>query len=239
MPMLEAFGQSDCGCVRQNNEDSFLIAPDLGLYVVADGMGGAAGGEVASRLAIEAIEQVVRANTERSTAVLISALENANLRVSEIAKAEPSLQGMGTTVVAGLETAGELLLASVGDSRAYAIRDGELAQVTTDQTWVEEVGRRLGLTEEQLRNHPMRHMLTMVVGIGEALRVQTTSLPLTPGLRVLLSTDGLHGVVNTPKLAEVIKKPISLSSQAHYLIEAAREAGGPDNITVVLLRVTE
>jgi len=101
------------------------------------------------------------------------------------------------------------------------------------------VGRRLGLAEEQIRKHPMRHMLTMVVGIGQPLRVETFRLPLTAGLQVLLSTDGLHGVVHTPMLAEVIKNPISLSSQAHYLIEAARQAGGPDNITVVLLRVAE
>jgi PPM family protein phosphatase len=237
--MLEAFGQSDRGCVRPNNEDSYLVAADIGLYLVADGMGGAAGGEVASRLAVSAIEQVVRSTSERTLEVLIGAFEQASRRVHEAAVIEPSLQGMGTTVVAALEAGAELLFASVGDSRAYAIRDGELEQITTDQTWVEEVGRRLGLTEEQIRNHSMRHMLTMVVGLGESLRVQTTRLSLTPGLRVLLSTDGLHGVVHTPTLAEVVKKPISLPSQAHYLIEAAREAGGPDNITVVLLRAVE
>lgn len=237
--MLEAFGQSDCGCVRLNNEDCFLIAPDIGLYVVADGMGGAAGGEVASRLAVETVEQVVRSAGERTPDLLTRSLEEANLRVYETAKADSSLQGMGTTVVAAIEAGSELLIASVGDSRAYAIRDGDLEQLTSDQTWVQEVGRRLGLTEEQLHEHPMRHMLTMVVGIGEPLRVQSTNVTLTPGLRILLSTDGLHGVVHTPFLAEVIKKPISLPSQAHYLIEAARNAGGPDNVTVVLLRVTE
>jgi PPM family protein phosphatase len=239
LPMLEAFGQSDCGCVRPNNEDSYLVAADIGLYVVADGMGGAAGGEVASRLAVGTIEQAVRSTAERTLEVLTGALEQASRRVHEAAMIEPSLQGMGTTVVAVLEAGAELLIASVGDSRAYAIRGGELEQLTTDQTWVEEVGRRLGLTEEQIRNHAMRHMLTMVVGLGEPLRIQTARLSLTPGLRVLLSTDGLHGVVHTPALAEVIKNPISLPSQAHYLIEAARQAGGPDNITVVLLRVIE
>ena len=237
--MLEAFGQSDCGCVRPNNEDSFLIAPDIGLYVVADGMGGAAGGEVASRLAVEAIEQVVRSATDRAPEVLIQAFEEANRRVREAARNDSSLQGMGTTAVAAVEAGDNLLIASVGDSRAYAIRDGELDQLTTDQTWVQEVGRRLGLTEEQIQRHPMRHMLTMVIGIGDPLRVQTIEVPLTPGLRILLSTDGLHGVVYTPMLAEVIKRQISLPSQAHYLIEAARKAGGPDNVTVVLLRVIE
>jgi PPM family protein phosphatase len=237
--MLEAFGQSDRGCVRPNNEDSYLVAADIGLYMVADGMGGAAGGEVASRLAVGAIEKAVRSTAERTLEVLTGALEQASRQVHDAAKIEPSLKGMGTTVVAALEAGAELLIASVGDSRAYALRGDELEQITTDQTWVEEVGRRLGLTEEQIRNHSMRHMLTMVVGLGEPLRVQTTRLSLTPGLRVLLSTDGLHGVVHTPTLAEVIKKPISLPSQAHYLIEAARQAGGPDNITVVLLRAVE
>jgi PPM family protein phosphatase len=237
--MLEAFGQSDRGCVRSNNEDSYLVAADIGLYVVADGMGGAAGGEVASHLAVSAIEEAVRSTAERTPEVLTGAFEQASRRVHEAAQIEPSLQGMGTTVVAALEAGAELLIASVGDSRAYAMRGGELKQITTDQTWVEEVGRRLGLTEEQIRNHSMRYMLTMVVGLGGPLRVQTARLSLTPGLRVLLSTDGLHGVVHTPTLAEVIKKPISLPSQAHYLIEAARQAGGPDNITVVLLRTIE
>jgi protein phosphatase len=237
--MLEAFGQSDCGCVRANNEDAFLIAPDIGLYVVADGMGGAAAGEVASHIAVEAIEQAVRSTSDRTPAVLNSAFEQANLRVHEAAQADSSRQGMGTTLVAALEAGNELLIANVGDSRAYAIRDGRLEQLTTDQTWVEEVGRRLGLAEEQIRKHPMRHMLTMAVGIGQPLRVETVRIPLTAGLRVLLSTDGLHGVVHTPLLAEVIKNPISLPSQAHYLIEAARQAGGPDNVTVVLLRVIE
>ncbi|MCL5742453.1 MAG: hypothetical protein M1541_00800 [Acidobacteria bacterium] len=98
------------------------------------------------------------------------------------------------------------------------------------------MGRPPGLTEEQLRQHPMRYMLTMAVDIGGPLRTQTTSLPLTSDLGVLLSTDGLRGVADTPALAEVIKKSISLPSQAHYLIEAAHKAGGPDNGTVVLLR---
>ncbi len=237
--MLEAFGQSDRGCLRPNNEDAFLIAADIGLYMVADGMGGAAGGEVASRLAVEAVEEAIRSTSERTLAVLTCAIELAHCRVRQAAEADPSLRGMGTTLVAALEAGAELLIASVGDSRAYAIRDGRLEQLTTDQTWVEEVGRRLGLSEEQIRTHALRHLLTMAVGSSEPLRVQTHRLPLTPGLGVLLSTDGLHGVVDTSTLAEVVKRPISLSCQAHYLIEAATNAGGPDNVTVVLLRVIE
>jgi len=234
--MMEAFGVTDKGCVRTNNEDAFLTAPDIGLYMVADGMGGALAGERASELAIQTVEEVMRQAPERSPEALVEAFQEANRRVRALAGSHADFAGMGTTLVAAQESGDQLLLASVGDSRGYILEDGELRAITEDQTWVNEVGRRLGIAEEALRQHPMRHVLTMAVGLGDPLRVHSYTVPMRPGTQVILATDGLHGVVDTPIIAEVIKKPISLETQGHYLLEAARKAGGPDNITVVLLR---
>ena len=169
--MLEAFQLSDMGCVRTNNEDYCQIEPELGLYVLADGMGGARAGERASKLAVETVAETVLLAQNRDSQALLAAMEEANRRVIEAAQGDPSLEGMGTTLVAALETGEELSIASVGDSRAYLLDDRGLRPITDDQTWVNEVGRPLGLDEESLRNHPMRHVLTMAIGAGAPLTV--------------------------------------------------------------------
>ena len=146
--MLEAFGASDPGCVRSNNEDYFLVIPAIGLYLVADGMGGAQAGEHASRLAAETIQQAVTQNGKAMDSDgLVIAFGRANQRVMDAAAGNPEMEGMGTTLVAALEKNGELLIASVGDSRLYTFENGNLNAVTEDQTWVNEVGRRLGIDE--------------------------------------------------------------------------------------------
>ena len=127
--------------------------------------------------------------------MLVEAFQKANHKVMEAAAADPSLEGMGTTMVAALAKNGELWIASVGDSRAYLYDEGQLHTITEDQTWVNEVGRRLGIDEETLKNHPMRHVLTMAIGVSEQLRVLTYVVKPTPGMQVLLCSDGLHGVV--------------------------------------------
>jgi serine/threonine protein phosphatase PrpC len=235
--MIEAFGASDPGCVRNNNEDSFLIAPELGLYVVADGMGGAQAGEHASRLAVESVrESVEKAAGKIEPQVLVTAFEEANRRVMEKASQDSSMEGMGTTLVAALEMGTDLLVASVGDSRVYIYEDGTLNAITEDQTWVNEVGRRLGLDEESLKTHPMRHVLTMAIGVSDQLRVHTYLIKPAPGLQVLLCSDGLHGVAEEPELARTLGSPATLEAKCQELIAAAREHGGPDNITAVILK---
>ncbi len=179
--MLEAFALSDKGCVRTNNEDYCLIEPELGLYVLADGMGGAKAGERASRMAVDTVAEIVLLAPQRDSQVLLSAVEEANRRVLEAAHSDPSLEGMGTTLVAALELDGELSIASVGDSRAYVLDDDGFRVITDDQTWVNEVGRPLGLDEESLRNHPMRHVLTMAIGASAPLTVNYYSVPLQTG----------------------------------------------------------
>ena len=237
--MLEAFSLSDKGCVRANNEDYCLIDDQYGLYVLADGMGGAKAGEHASRLAVEAVAETVRSASQLDPQVLIAAAEEANRRVLEAAQNDASLEGMGTTLVAALELENELAIASVGDSRAYVLDDAGLRAITDDQTWVNEVGRPLGLDEESLRNHPMRHVLTMAIGASAPLTINHYRVRLAANSLVLICSDGLHGVLEAPQMESILKGGLngnSLEESCHHLIDAAKAAGGPDNVTCVLMR---
>jgi protein phosphatase len=237
--MLEAFALSDKGCVRSNNEDCYLIEPDLGLYVLADGMGGAKAGERASRLAVDTVADSVKGAERRDDQVLLAAVEEANRRVADAAQSDQSLEGMGTTLVAALDTGDDLSIASVGDSRAYLLDRSGLRTITEDQTWVNEVGRPLGLDEESLRNHPMRHVLTMAIGASSPLTVNCYRVPLETGALVLMSSDGLHGVVEPAMLEEILRggrNGISLEESCRRLVDAAKKAGGPDNVTCILVR---
>ena len=236
--MLEAFGVSDPGCVRNNNEDCYLLSPQTGLYVVADGMGGAQAGEHASQLAVDTLADIIGKGEQTSPEMLARAFQEANSRVLTAAASDASLEGMGTTLVAALESGPEVLIASVGDSRAYVYQGSELIAVTEDQTWVHEVGRRLGIDEMSVRTHPMRHVLTMAIGVSPELRVHSYALKPHPGDQILLSSDGLHGVVDGSVIARALAGNGDLESKCRRLIEAAKQAGGPDNITVVLLRAS-
>lgn len=233
--MLEAFGVSDPGCVRTNNEDYYLLAPAIGLYVVADGMGGANAGEHASKLAAETVWEVLYNSAERDHETLLRAFEEANQRVMNAAANDPSLEGMGTTLVAALEVGEDIYLASVGDSRAYVFEHDRLLPVTEDQTWVNEVGRRLGMDEETLRTHPMRHVLTMAIGVSPQLRILSYKLKPAAGMQLLMCSDGLHGVASEQDLIDALSLRASLEAKCQNMVRAAREAGGPDNITAVLL----
>lgn len=234
--MLEAFGLSDPGCVRTNNEDSFLLDPEAGLYLLADGMGGAQAGETASQLAVETVADFVRFSPDRNVNVMIEAFQEANRRVLGRAATDMSLNGMGTTLVGVLNCGEELAIASVGDSRVYLFEEGTLFPITEDQTWANEVGRRLGLDETLLKAHPMRHVLTMAIGVESALRIHSYSVRPATGVEFLLCSDGLHGVIPHETITEGLVREQSLEAQAHYLVNAARHSGGPDNVTVVLLR---
>ena len=237
--MLEACALTDKGCVRSNNEDYCRVDPDLGLFVLADGMGGAKAGEHASRLAVETVTETIQQAQRRDSQVLLSAVEAANRRVLQAAHSDPSLEGMGTTLVAALEVDPGLSIASVGDSRAYLLDDDGFRVITDDQTWVNEVGRPLGLDEESLRNHPMRHVLTMAIGASAPLTVNYYSVPLKSSALVLICSDGLHGVIDARSLERIMRSGLNgtpLEEACRELIEAAKEAGGPDNITVVLIR---
>ncbi len=236
--MLEVCALTDPGRVRQNNQDSYRIVKDLGLYMLADGMGGARGGAHASRLAVETVEKALTRSAHRDAAALLGAVEEANDLVLAEASRDPNLEGMGTTIVAALETrANDIAIASVGDSRAYILHKDELRAVTKDQTWVQEVGRSLGLDEASLRTHPMRHVLTMAVGVGAAVRILYYALELEPSDILLLTTDGLHGVVPEADIKRILRdESLSLEARCEQLMAAAHDAGSPDNVTVMLMR---
>jgi len=234
--MLEGYGLSDPGCVRPNNEDSYFLSPKTGLYLVADGMGGAQAGEHASKIAVDTVASFIEQAPGRDAETLAQAFQEANHRVMNAAASDANLEGMGTTLVAALEKGPEVLIASVGDSRAYVYKDGELTGITEDQTWVHEVGRRLGIDENSLRTHPMRHVLTMAIGVSPELRVHSYTVTPENGTMILLSSDGLHGVVDASLIAKTLSGNGTLESKCKRLIDAARAAGGPDNITAILLR---
>jgi len=235
--MLEAFALSDPGKVRSSNQDAFLIVPELGLYLLADGMGGARGGERASRLAVDTVADILAHTQHRDAAALIGAVEDANNRVFSEATLDPKLEGMGTTLVAALETrANDLAIASVGDSRAWIMEGAKLRAITEDQTWVQEVGRTLGLDDASLKRHPMRHVLTMAVGVSATVTVRYYAVQMKPDDMMLLSSDGLHGVITDAQIEEILQAGATLEDTCRNLVGAANEAGSPDNVTVLLIR---
>jgi protein phosphatase len=235
--MLEACALTDPGRVRSANQDAFRIVPDLGLYLLADGMGGARAGERASELAVDTVVEVLRKSPHRDAAALLSAVEDANERVLHESRRDPRFEGMGTTLVAALETQeNDVAIASVGDSRAYVLEGSKLRAITEDQTWVQEVGRPLGLDEISLKSHPMRHVLTMAIGVGAAVRIRYYALALQPDTLILLCSDGLHGVVGEEEIEGILNDAEDLKEKCRELISAAHAAGSPDNVTVLLIR---
>lgn len=237
--MLEAFALTDPGRVRTSNQDYFRLVPELGLFILADGMGGARGGERASSLAVECVAEALSRSSHRDAAALLGAVEDANQKVLAEATLDPRLEGMGTTLVAVLETdEHDVAIASVGDSRAYIYTKGILKAITEDQTWVQEVGRPLGLDEASLKTHAMRHVLTMAVGVAAAIRIRYYALELKPGELLLLSSDGLHGVISAERIEDILGTTgATLEATCRLLIDAANDAGSPDNVTVVLIRI--
>ena len=240
--MLEAFGLSDPGCVRSNNEDYFISDSEAGIFILADGMGGANAGEYASRLSAETLyEYLLNPAKQDAPEALEQGFLQVNSAVRQAAGGNPDLEGMGTTLLVARLTRnideGRLHISSVGDSRAYLCSDGALSLLTQDQTWVAEVGARLGLSDEALKKHPMRHVLTMAVGSTDELRVFSRSVEMKPSDQILLCSDGLHGVLNEKTLGETLHSEKTLPEKCHYLVEAAKSAGGPDYVTVVLIQL--
>lgn len=237
--MLEGFGLSDPGCTRPNNEDYFISDSEAGIFILADGMGGANAGEYASQFSAETVYKLLlQASGNDGLETLEQAFLEANWEVRQVAKTHPELDGMGTTLVVARDIGSDRLqIGSVGDSRAYLSSKDGLSLITQDQTWVAEVGSRLGLTDEALRKHPMRHVLTMAVGTAEELRVHSHVVQMNAGDQVLLCCDGLHGVLDEKTLQDALDSEKTLPDKCHYLVEAAKKEGGPDNITVVLIRL--
>jgi serine/threonine protein phosphatase PrpC len=230
------YGMTHVGLVRSNNEDFYISKPELGLYIVADGMGGAKAGELASRITVETVvAEMERDDQPVDLATLSEAIRLANKNVRSEADRNRQNAGMGTTCVAVLVNETKACIANVGDSRAYLRTAGELYCVTTDHTWVNEIGRGLGLTEEQLRTHPYRNVLTKAVGAEDTVEVETHIIDFLPGDILLLCSDGLHTVAGEEALVQSLDQSGPLKTKCEALIEAALEKGAPDNITAVLV----
>jgi PPM family protein phosphatase len=236
---LSSFAGSDVGRLRSGNEDSYFCGQTV--FAVADGLGGHQGGEVASAAAVEPLAHLDGRSFKdagEAAEALATAIREANEAILDRAAGDPALYGMGTTVTAAVAGGGYLQLAHVGDSRAYLLRGGTLEQLTTDHTVVGELVRRGRLTPQQAAVHPERSILTRAVGLDPRVPVDLPDpLELQPGDQVLLCSDGLTEAVADGRIAELLSAAQDGQVACQSLIDAANDAGGPDNITVVLVRV--
>jgi protein phosphatase len=232
----DTIAQTDTGRQRQGNEDSaFARAP---VFVVADGMGGARGGEVASKIAIQAFERGLP-DAGSAEERLAARAQEANERIHELSRSERELEGMGTTLTAAYLDDSEVVIAHVGDSRAYLFRDGKLKRLTKDHSLVEELVDRGKLTEEQAAEHPQRSIITRALGPEATVEVDTWTYPVKAGDVLLLCSDGLTSMISEEQVAAVLAGAAGLTQAAQALIDEANAAGGRDNITVVLFRLEE
>ena len=246
---MDAFGLSHPGIVRRGNEDAYVVLPSFGLYAVADGMGGAAAGEIASRLAIDTVRAVFEdpdltwpcgfapPPPTRDLPLLVAGLEHANARVHAAAQADPSKAGMGTTFTGILVLEDRIAVGHVGDSRAYLLRGQSLQQLTRDHTLVNHFIDIGTMTLEEAERSPLRHIMSRAVGADECVEVDRRLVAAEAGDTLLLASDGLHGVVSDADIAAVLLSQRDLTRAATDLVERANDAGGPDNITVVLVRI--
>lgn len=249
--MLTAHGATHPGRVRKVNEDTFFCDPVLGLFAVADGMGGHNAGEIASAIAIETLQSFLclTRGSDRFTwpfgfdsrlsyaaNCLVTSMRLANRRVFKAAESQREYTGMGTTLTAALVSDRRLTYANVGDSRLYSFRDDRLELLTVDDSWVATLLKdNPSMDPRALATHPMRNVLTKVIGVGDDVQVTAQERELTEGETLLLCTDGVHSVVDTEEMRRVLTGE-SLVEAVDGLMQRPLDSGGSDNITVVLVR---
>ncbi|HVO79557.1 MAG TPA: Stp1/IreP family PP2C-type Ser/Thr phosphatase [Terriglobales bacterium] len=247
-PGIELAALSDVGCHRENNEDRYSYwepADDAQfqlkgrLAIVADGMGGYEGGQEASRLAVETIEEVYADTADSEPqALLLSAFQAAHDRIQQQATERSALHGMGTTCTAIALLGHHLYFAHVGDSRLYLVRDGSISRLTHDHSYVSRLVEHGVISSEEAESHPQRHILTAALGAGSDLTPEMPEQPvaLSPGDVLVLCTDGLWGVVHDDEIRSVVSAR-NPHEACHELVHTAKQRGGPDNITMQVLRV--
>ena len=248
---VNAHGLTHVGRQRQHNEDAFLVENDAHLFLVADGMGGHAAGEIASRIAVDSITEFILHTKEddgtwphaydehykRATNRLMAAVRMANTRVLEAMRKDARLRGMGTTVVACLAEDDVVSVAHVGDSRAYLIRDGKLSRITNDHSWVFEQVQAGMLTETEAEKHPLRNVITRALGGALQVTPDASEIHAQAGDVYLLCSDGLTGMVPEVEILRVVTASNGdIEKACQELIDAANERGGLDNVTAVLVR---
>lgn len=246
---LVAAGRTDVGCVRKHNEDNFLIDSELGLFIVADGLGGHAAGEVASQIVVDKMGQFVSQTVEQDRTWPLEydvnlAYDANRLKVALLLTdqailddihSNPERESMGSTVVACLVHGNKATLVHVGDSRAYLLNAHGIQQVTRDHSWVAEQVANGILTPDEARKHPFRNVITQALGNGADLDIAVQEIQVAEMDRLLLCSDGLSGMVSDKDIWRVVQDNGSLQGAAEQLIAMARENGGEDNITVVIV----
>ena len=235
MRLGSSAGRTDPGRKRRRNEDAYVVEPPL--FAVADGMGGAQAGEVASRLAAAAFREYHEADDLEPEERLKAIIGEANRRIYERAQSDTEVTGMGTTVTAALFKGDGVAIGHVGDSRAYRMRGAELEQLTSDHSLVADLMRSGRLTPEEAESHPQRSVITRALGTDPDIDVDTVTVDASPGDLFLLCSDGLTSMVPDDEILERLKEDRSLESTAKALVKAANRSGGEDNITVVLFSV--
>ena len=251
---VEAAGKTDVGCVRKNNEDSLGWDQRLGVYVVCDGMGGAQAGEVASKMGVDLVLDYFRKGKESGVypafgdvpaevslagKQLASAIQRANTAIFETGETKQTQQGMGTTIVAVVLRENFMTIAHAGDSRIYRLRDGVLEQLTQDHSLVAEQVRRGLITVEQAEQSDLQNIIIRALGSEEKLEPDVQDLIASCNDMYLLATDGLTKLVKPDSVKSILESSRSLDAACEDLIKAAKDKGGDDNITCLLLRIVK
>lgn len=233
-------GLTDPGLLRTVNQDDYYIDPDGRFFVVADGMGGHAGGQEASQIATEVIQRYLGKHWQSalpSDALLIGAIDEANQAILDDQQSHPERSDMGTTAVVVMFRQEQPWFTHVGDSRLYRFRASQLEQITDDHTWVARAMKAGDITPEQARIHPWRHVLSQCLGRKDLPPVEVEPLDVKPGDRLLLCSDGLTEELSDEMITSFLHPSLSGDQAAAKLVEAAKEQGGRDNITVVIVEV--
>ena len=253
---LEYSGRTDVGLKRGHNEDTYKVVDSHGLYMVADGMGGHSSGEVASRMACEAVAEFFRETAEDEELTwpfkmdkgvsyeanrLAVSVKLANLRIHECAQSNPAQRGMGTTIASVRFTDGSLVIGHVGDSRVYRIREGLMVQLTEDHSLLNDYIKMKDLTAEEIENFPHKNVIVRALGMKETVAVDLSIEEAEAGDIYLLCSDGLCGMITDDEIADAVLTNLGdgLDAVCEKLIDAANDAGGSDNITALLVRVLE
>ncbi len=242
---MEAYGQTDIGKIRMNNEDSFFLTlekiKDLNnLFIIADGMGGHNAGEIASQ---EAIRRLIEFILEREVigkdyiGFLKKATEHANYQTYIKSVKNRGLKGMGTTITAITIEGNKAYGAHVGDSRLYSFRNDELTQITEDHTFIQEMVRTGRLTDDEAKAHPNRNMITRAVGIGANVEVDAFEFDINESDILLICSDGLSGMLSNEKISEILATNDTIEQKTQKLVQQALDNGGEDNVTVILVKV--
>jgi len=241
MPQEIFCGKTDIGLRRSNNEDAFIISPELGFCLAADGMGGAAAGELASKIFADTVLEIFADSTDQSEKEILyrvkKAFSFANEKILDHATQNPNHEGMGCTAELLAFFGDGFALGHVGDSRTYRFRNGQLRQLTQDHTLVQEQIEEGLISSENIRNHPLRNIILRALGQERELALDLLRGKILPGDLFLLCSDGLTDMVQDDQIQEILSSDIDIHRKADKLVESAKAAGGKDNITVVLVAI--